>query len=175
MLKDLAKLGEMVHSVAVEVGWWDATQFRNEELKFWAIDEMVEVGNSNPNVPDKNLPDRSSMIVEIADVCIICLDLYGHHEYGDRSFEYQTRLQELAVSRSATKYVNSPKTYIMYAMQRALSRTYLDEFVVEVLACMSFMAVYYGYFDLEQVITEKVAFNAKRADHKARIAQRGGA
>lgn len=162
--KKIETLINRCHSASLKAGWWAGTINMPEKLCL-IHSELSEatLGILEDKMDDK-LPHRKMEEVEMADAFIRACDYIGKHGWLEMSpFKvkglkpYEKRLPALAV-------LHLRVSLAMEALRKDQDdahREHMQTFLVECIHyCNSFD------LDLEGAIKEKIAFNAKRKDHK---------
>lgn len=173
---NLAQLCLEIHADNVKVGWWtDLTSGESligkrnvGEMLMLSVTELSEAADGIDLRPDDKLPHRCMFDVEIADYVIRLLDLIGSEVtqgaampvfYDQcssfyRIFSWSDQLLML-VQRSAQAMEHHRKSWISDYVQA------MADGVTTAFAIADANGI-----NLAEVIAEKRAFNATRADHK---------
>lgn len=161
---DLNELAKRVH--AANIKWWQDPKTgqpieRNRfELLALAISEVCEaLEGERKNLMDDHLPHRKMVEVEMADAYIRLLDFAGG--FRIELFPLQFSTDRITANKGEAMF------NLIYMIGQPHSLSY----------CLAYIEVYcvkHGY-DLEGALEEKLAYNAKRADHThaARLAAGG--
>lgn len=168
-MTDHNALRDRIHKANVDAGWWSDLQTGESILETRSRPEMLILIISefceawlDGDQPDGHLPQYKAFHVEIADAAIRILDLSG----GD-NIELTDGRSE-AVSGLMTHDIMQVVALIgSDALEgfRKGNRGKYEEAIQTTYHSLFKMAEVYG-FDLLEMIEAKVAYNAKRADHK---------
>ncbi|MBJ7591976.1 nucleoside triphosphate pyrophosphohydrolase family protein [Aeromonas veronii] len=191
---------ETINQLAVEifeqnraVGWWDdldRCQFQTLQLVNTEIAEATE--GDRKGLMDDHLPHRKMAEVELADTMIRALDIAGRYGWRfsiilqanhdmDTSLikfiQMVTSSSTMAVKLLGLTGINCLMASRLWGHQvhsmgpRVLLKPVEYDYLIDM--CRRVAEAY--HFDLESAIREKLAYNAKRADHKRENrAQSGG-
>lgn len=170
---DLNKKATEIFEQNKAVGWWDDPNrciFTTLQLVSTEIAEATEGERKDLN--DDHLPDRKMGEVELADALIRVLDLGGRCgwifkeetrtvlEYGDSTVgRLHLSLNSLLIDLSDTVLMHEDKDGGYYKTHQH-SRDY-SRLIKGILKAAKTL----GY-DIVGAVDEKLAYNAKRADHK---------
>lgn len=189
---------ETINQLAVEifeqnraVGWWDDIDrcpFQTLQLVNTEIAEATE--GDRKGLMDDHLPHRKMAEVELADTMIRALDFAGRYgwrfsprltvdrdSYLGKFVHMVTGHSTMAVKHLGLTGINCLLASKLWGNEihgmghRVLRQPVEYDFLIDM--CLTVAEAY--HFDLESAIREKLAYNAKRADHKRENrAQSGG-
>lgn len=189
---------ETINQLAVEifeqnraVGWWDDLDrcpFQTLQLVNTEIAEATE--GDRKGLMDDHLPHRKMAEVELADTMIRALDFAGRYgwrfsprltvdrdSYLGKFVHMVTGHSTMAVKHLGLTGINCLLASKLWGNEihgmghRVLRQPVEYDFLIDM--CLTVAEAY--HFDLESAIREKLAYNAKRADHKRENrAQSGG-
>lgn len=160
------EMAQKIYEQNKAVGWWDDPDrclFECLQLVSTEVAEATEA--ERKDLMDDHLPHRKGGEVELADALIRVLDLGGRlglewlSATPERAWSLSTGGLLFAVNRDAValgyelhrNYGRSAPAHVAYSR------------LVETIVCV---ADSLGHYDLEGAVLEKLAYNAKRADHK---------
>ena len=164
---DVNKYASEIYAQNKAVGWWDNPDrclFETLQLVSTEVAEGTEGERKDLN--DDHLPERKMGEVELADALIRTLDLGGHcgWEYvagvqGRQDYAgWSVGRRHLHINEAVVDLARNMRTWP--PTDAALPRRYsalVDRIV--------WVSETFGY-DIEGAMREKLAYNAKRADHK---------
>ena len=167
-------LAPEIHQANVDAGWWSdlntgARIERNVgELLMLAVTEIREAREGFAfGHQDDHLPDRSMFEVELADAAIRLLDMVGGLGLTQKVSAYATEFENMTRFKAVETILFDIVDALATAMEHhRKGRT--DEMasnLARALVIIEQLSVYCD-FDLMEVISEKRAYNANRADHK---------
>lgn len=189
---------ETINQLAVEifeqnraVGWWDDLDrcpFQTLQLVNTEIAEATE--GDRKGLMDDHLPHRKMAEVELADTMIRALDFAGRYgwrfsprltvdrdSYLGKFVHMVTGHSTMAVKHLGLTGINCLLASKLWGNEihdmgpRILRQPVEYDYLIDM--CLTVAEAY--HFDLESAIREKLAYNAKRADHKRENrAQSGG-
>ena len=170
MRQDLNALAIEIHAHCVKVGWWDAWPNRMDRHRTSTtliITELAEaVEGDRKSLMDDHLPKYEMYQVEIADAAIRTLDFSGAMvNMGEIIFARPERHLQTSRSFADAHFVNTTFPEEIYIVCRCLMDIDPVIGMDRTLIALTAMAIKYD-FDLWQIVKEKRAYNAKRADHK---------
>lgn len=180
---------ETINQLAVEifeqnraVGWWDDLDrcpFQTLQLVNTEIAEATE--GDRKGLMDDHLPHRKMAEVELADTMIRALDFAGRYgwrfsprltvdrdSYLGKFVHMVTGHSTMAVKHLGLTGINCLLASKLWGNEihgmghRILRQPVEYDFLIDM--CLTVAEAY--HFDLESAIREKLAYNAKRADHK---------
>lgn len=174
-------------------GWWTDIKTGEDlpcdvDLKMSLVHSEISeaLEGARKNLMDDKLPHRTMLEVEIADVAIRLGDLVGRIEKeigikGLFSVALATEMEGMLASQLIGTLPNDLNRMHYYASRLhmlVVNHTGSWGDYLEKLATLFFVIIetcaYYN-LDLGGAVTEKMAFNANRADHKIANRARGGA
>lgn len=176
---NMNKLIEQCHGAAVAGGWWNDTETgesieRNKgELLCLVHSEISEVLEGlESGAYDDHLTDRRMEEVELVDVLIRVFDYAGGFGLRlENNLNYRTE----DLSSDPYKLLCEMHAKTSAAMESARKGcSNMEAFNLEMLVSI---VIYYASlfdYDLEATIQEKLAYNAKRADHKPANREKDG-
>lgn len=157
-------LQQSIHDQNVSVGWWDNSDKWTFITKLMlTVSELSEaLEGDRKNLMDDHLPHRKMLEVEIADAVIRLLDIGGSQgEKVEDTIDLQVRdhLSMLAEHSPPVPVILFQSVIFIGNYAKAnTDYTY-------VLAWLHAACEHLG-LDLKNAMQEKIAYNAKRADHK---------
>ena len=171
-------LAKEIYEANKAVGWWDEPNRCKLTLLQLVSTEIAEATEAErKDLMDDHLPHRKGGEVELADAMIRLLDMAGAFgwEYVEGVTDHSMRFELSIVNTIAGKHalLSIPLcSLIINVITNDDSDT--NESYANFIECIEHVATSQGY-DLEGAMTEKLAYNAKRADHKreARAAENG--
>lgn len=162
---DVNALAAQVYKQNCQVGWWDDPDRCPLQTLMLVVTEVAEATEGDrKDLMDDHLPHRKMAEVELADTFTRLVDLAGHYgwEYAEAppagllEDARNTAARHLAIVQAvvnlAEEVARDSAALALYAYRKAMA-TVLQVARIE------------GY-DLRGAIDEKLAYNAKRADHK---------
>jgi hypothetical protein len=168
---DVPALIETCHGAAKAGGWWhdintgEPLKRNQKQLKMLIISELAEAMEGlRKDLMDDKLPHRKMEEVELADFVIRVCDFLGGTK---RAFDQEGYLMYAESDDIAS---GDNRAALLYDMVTNVCSNFYEL----ALATASRYALRFD-LDLQGAIDEKIAFNAKRADHKpANRAAAGG-
>lgn len=162
---DLAKT---IYEQNKAVGWWDNPDRCKLTLLQLISTEIAEATEAErKDLMDDHLPHRKGGEVELADAMIRLLDMAGAYGWVYNERQYNIVLFE---EIGEHKEIGSLHFFITSCVCSLGSwvddeNEFRDEWYTKSIDAISYTADTQGY-DLEGALHEKLAYNAKRADHK---------
>lgn len=141
----MQELIKVIHENNVQVGWWDSPCIETKLMMI--ITELAEaIEGHRKDLMDDHLPHRKMAEVELADALIRTLDLMGYVgvEFEFIPFDTDNEFPVLMYVASRLVNVNELNTLASFLLHIAAVEAY----------------------DIMAALTEKVAYNKKRSDHK---------
>lgn len=171
-MTDHRALAAEIHQSNIAAGWWPADGNRNRgEVMMLIVSELAEAAEGfDGGLQDDKLPHLPMFDVELADTAIRLYDLIGA-DAADAPFDWVTGIDgfcETMHCGHATADLMLVVRAVATAMEghrKGKTDIYANGLWVA-LAGVYAMAEIYGEHDLDDVIAQKRAFNATRADHK---------
>lgn len=173
---DLAALATEIHASNVVAGWWTdlatgnptlSTRNRPEMLML-AVSELAEAAEGIDLRPDDKLPHLCMFDVELADFVIRQLDQIGAEvSLGARMPVFETVCSSPFRARSWPEQLMMLVTIVAAAMEH-YRKGRVDDYVQTMAdgVMHAFAIADANGIDLFDVVAQKRAFNASRADHK---------
>ena len=156
---DINKYSKEIHEANKLVGWWDDPNrclYTVVQMISTEIAEATE--GERKNLMDDHLPHLKMGEVELADVLIRTLDFGGY-----LGFE----LEDISMSLSSRDEWNAPKLhYYLNSLLFCTSPYNWSSGLWSMFVCRVIQAAEILGYDIEYAMTEKLAYNAKRSDHK---------
>lgn len=156
---NINELATEIHDANVAVGWWDnPDQCIVEKLQLASTEVAEATEGERKTLMDDHLPHRAMGEVELADTLIRILDLgaFLGRRYVGASHVWDRDMSTWSVGKRHF-FIN--KWLVKFeADQSDYNYSCLIDAVLVV-------ALSFGY-DLDGAVTEKLAYNTKRADHK---------
>lgn len=163
------QLAQEIYQANKAVGWWDEPDRCRLTLLQLVSTEIAEATEAErKDLMDDHLPHRKGGEVELADALIRLLDMAG--AFG---WEYDKSLLDGSMLEVTSKVESiAGKHAIFSILLSSLIINVIDddhddtnEMYSNFIDCIVYVAESQGY-DLEGAMIEKLAYNAKRADHK---------
>ncbi len=159
------QLAQEIHQANKAVGWWDEPDRCKLTLLQLVSTEIAEATEAErKDLMDDHLPHRKGGEVELADAMIRLLDMAGafgwEYSFGNMLDGHRGEMKETTVA-GRHHLLNCALCNISH------DTMYSDpsEGYSLLLDSIEFVATSRGY-DIEGAMVEKLAYNAKRADHK---------
>ena len=162
-------LAKEIYEANKAVGWWDDPDRCKLTLLQLVSTEIAEATEAErKDLMDDHLPHRKGGEVELADAMIRLLDMAG--AFG---WEYDIGLEDYGTLKRTEKVGSIAGKHAMLnvLVSSLVINAYRDndsdtnEMYTKLLNCICSVARSQGY-DLEGALREKLAYNAKRQDHK---------
>lgn len=165
---NINELAKQIYDANCKVGWWDNPNPCVVEKMQLASTEVAEATEGErKSLMDDHLPHRKMGEVELADTLIRILDFgaYLKLRYTGPTHVWDRDIANWSIGRQHF-YINRCLVYFHDDPSNQHYSNLID--------CVLKVALNLGY-DIESAATEKLAYNAKRADHKreARAAENG--
>lgn len=159
------ELAKAIYEQNKAVGWWDDPDRCKLTLLQLISTEIAEATEAErKDLMDDHLPHRKGGEVELADAMIRLLDMAGAfgwtYEYGNMHAGHRKEINEASVA-GRHHYLNCSLCNMSYEVVNSIP----NEGYSLLLDSLAYVAEIQGY-DLEGALHEKLAYNAKRADHK---------
>lgn len=176
---DFAQLATKIHADNVRVGWWtdiksgeSILRTRNRpEMLMLAVSELAEAAEGAAGMMDDKLPHLPMYDVELADFVIRQLDQIGAEvSCGAEMPTFRMFSQEMlraGVSASRAARLMQLVVTVSSAMEhyrKGRIEHYLDQMSHGIVT--AFLIAKIEHIDLLDIIAQKRAFNATRADHQ---------
>lgn len=170
---NINELRDQIHQANVKAGWWtnietgeSILETRNRPEMLCLIgSELIEAYIDGVQ-PDGHLPEYKAYEVELADAAIRIMDLAG----GDQIDLTLGNADSKDVCGNPVYDLMEVMSYIVGDALEGYRKGRMEEYrlaVANAFALIQKMARSFEYdFDLKEVIDAKVAYNARRADHK---------
>jgi len=167
---DLNALALEIHNHCVNVGWWDAWPNRMDRHRTAAtliITELAEaVEGDRKNLMDDHLPQYKMYQVEIADAAIRTLDFSGSMINAGRIvFRNIIDHDRAATSLYDVELFGGTFPEDIYEVVKCVMYHSPPAAMDQTMVALTALAIKYD-FPLWEIVEEKRAYNAKRADHK---------
>lgn len=176
---------DKIHTQNVNMGWWDNVPEEEIERMQLIVEKMQLISTeiaeategARKNLMDDHLPHRKMEEVELADALIRTLDLTGfkyfiwqalEDESEEGSFEEIVNFMEIGYNRDCSR-VATGHFSLNVALVKSLEDGDLGLLVLMIIA----WANHRGY-DIMKAMSEKVEYNANRADHKRENREKEG-
>ena len=165
------ELAKTIHANNVAVGWWDNKDSVDplEKLQLVSTEIAEATEGERKNIMDDHLPHRRMGEVELADAMIRLLDFGGAYGcvYDKRDGWLCNNLIDIAKSVAGKHLaINAAIIDLARNFVGADTRIHrIDERFTQCVHIIEHVANDLGY-DLEAAMTEKLAYNEQRADHK---------
>jgi hypothetical protein len=163
------ELSKEIYEQNKAVGWWDDPDRCKLTLLQLVSTEIAEATEAErKDLMDDHLPHRKGGEVELADAMIRLLDMAG--AYG---WVYDNNLEDYGILKRIQKVeaVAGKHALLGILISSLVVNTCRDdhddtsEIYTKLINCISNVSHSQGY-DLEGALREKLAYNAKRQDHK---------
>lgn len=168
--KDLQELQTNIHEINRGLGWWDKP--RTDTQFFLLFDsELTEAFEAvrRGDIADDHLPQYRGFTVEIADFVIRVLDYLGSKSFTPKSIDYHFGNEVInAINGDEVSFVAFLKFLLVddyyYPDKSKVEVSFSEEMLSQiVIICFAYMNDDEHFLS---VISEKVSYNKKRADHK---------
>ena len=174
---DFAQLATKIHADNVRVGWWtdiksgeSILRTRNRpEMPMLAVSELAEAAEGAAGMMDDKLPHPPMYDVELADFVIRQLDQIG----AEVSCGAEMPTFQNAVSREPLRAASRNDRLMELVMVVSVAmefyrKGHLDAYVCQMAqgVVLAFHIARIEHIDLLDIIRQKRAFNATRADHQ---------
>jgi|TARA_R100000084_G_scaffold103245_1_gene59203 hypothetical protein len=170
---DWNALAQSIHQANVDAGWWDEWPNRKDRYntaRMLIVTELAEgAEGARKDLMDDHLPHRKMLDVELADAAIRILDLAG-------ACEINLNFKDAARNGNGAGYWSQFWDRMRNDLERldiVARSVYVKGMDVALFRIITLCK--YKRIPLLEIIEEKRAYNAQRADHKRENrAQAGG-
>lgn len=161
-------LAKEIHEANKAVGWWDDPDRCKLTLLQLVSTEIAEATEAErKDLMDDHLPHRKGGEVELADAMIRLLDMAGafgwEYDVSCVSMGTVVALDDIETIGGQHAYLTMILADMMCDLHYELDDS--DSVYTMMILCIDRVATSQGY-DLEGALREKLAYNAKRQDHK---------